>query len=50
MPPSNFKQNLGQGELGDFGGLLVLATFPEKTTPAFRGPSPLPKDQSQMVS
>lgn len=50
MPPSNFKQKLGKGGPGDFQGLLVLTTFPEKTTPALSGPSPFPKDQSQMVS
>lgn len=44
------SRNLGKGGVGDLGGLLVLATCPEKTTPDFSGPSPLPKDQAQAVS
>lgn len=43
MHPSDFKQNLGKGGVGDFQGLLVLAIIPQKTTPAFRGPSAPPQ-------
>lgn len=44
------SRNLGKGGVWDLGVLLVLATCPEKTTPDFSGPSPLPKDQDQVVS
>lgn len=43
MPPPNFKHNLGKGGLGGCQSLLVLATFPEKTSLLSVVPVPSPK-------
>lgn len=46
--PQDFRQNLLKGVMGEFQGLLALATYSEKTMLSV-DPAPRPKDKSHMV-